>query len=477
MTISVQLLFEQDEEGVPVTGQRERDRIDPGLWLRADMRKVLSERDIAGVFRLLQRVGVSQRRIAALTGQSQSEISEILGGRQVVSYDVLARIADGLGVPRGQLGLAYDDLTAQMVGEPAPEPDDEDSRRLMARLAELTVGTGTVDPEAFEHPVAPFFTSPPERVGLADVARLEEVTAQLRAMDHEFGGGSCRDAVLTQLGWAQQLLRARVGEEAARALHLAVSELHLLAGWTPRRTGSTGMARLHFARALEHARYVDEASLTAKSLYCLGRLHVHHSWVAQAARLFTMAELAAQQSGFGRAVAMAQANLAWALALCGENRRAVDTSGRARDEFARAETAEAPRWLTFFDAAELQALRGTTLAALAEATPVQRSEAIERFSLSSALRELPQARPRAFELTALSWLLLDDGAVEQGIQVGHEAVTVASGVRSQRVIDRMKPLRERLIKRISDGDARDLAQRIQDLAPIERVPVPVEVST
>ena len=72
------------------------------------------------MFRLLQRVGVSQRRIAALTGQSQSEISEILGGRQVVSYDVLARIADGLGVPRGQLGLAYDDLTAQLVGEPDP---------------------------------------------------------------------------------------------------------------------------------------------------------------------------------------------------------------------------------------------------------------------------------------------------------------------------------------------------------------------
>ena len=50
---------------------RERDQVDPGLWLRADMRAVLAARDIAGVFRLLQRVGVSQRRIAALTGQSQ----------------------------------------------------------------------------------------------------------------------------------------------------------------------------------------------------------------------------------------------------------------------------------------------------------------------------------------------------------------------------------------------------------------------
>jgi len=188
--------------------------------------------------------------------------------------------------------------------------------------------------------------------------------------------------------------------------------------------------------------------------------------------MLLMGEVAAQHSGFGRAVAMIQANLAWAYAISGDIRRAIDTIGRARDEFARAEHAEVPRWLTFFDSAELQALRGTTLAALSTMTPQQRSEAIERFSLSSALRELPQARQRAFELTALSWLLLDDGAVAQGIQVGNDAVTVAAGVRSQRVVDRLEPLRERLMKRLSDGDARDLVERIRDLAPIDQVTVP-----
>jgi transcriptional regulator with XRE-family HTH domain len=44
---------------------------------------------------------VAQRRIAAITDQSQSEVSEIIAGRRVVvSYDVLVRISDGLGVPR-----------------------------------------------------------------------------------------------------------------------------------------------------------------------------------------------------------------------------------------------------------------------------------------------------------------------------------------------------------------------------------------
>jgi transcriptional regulator with XRE-family HTH domain len=72
------------------------------------MRTALAVRDVATVYRILQKHGVSQRRIATLAEQSQSEISEILAGRRVSSYDVLARIADGLGVPRGWMGLAFD---------------------------------------------------------------------------------------------------------------------------------------------------------------------------------------------------------------------------------------------------------------------------------------------------------------------------------------------------------------------------------
>jgi transcriptional regulator with XRE-family HTH domain len=80
------------------------------------MRRRLCERDIAGVYRLLQAHGVSQRAIAARTGQSQSEVSEIVAGRrQVVAYDVLVRIADGLVVPRGWMGLAYDETTVAYI--------------------------------------------------------------------------------------------------------------------------------------------------------------------------------------------------------------------------------------------------------------------------------------------------------------------------------------------------------------------------
>ena len=83
------------------------------VWDSEEMRFALRHRGIAQVYKLLQRHGVSQRRLAASTGQSQSEISDILAGRRVNAYDVLIRIADGLSVPRGWLGLAHVDVDAK----------------------------------------------------------------------------------------------------------------------------------------------------------------------------------------------------------------------------------------------------------------------------------------------------------------------------------------------------------------------------
>ena len=74
--------------------------IEPAAWEQPDMRAALAARDVGTVYRLLRQVGVSQRQIAALTGQSQSEVSEIIKGRQVIAYDVLVRLAVGLGIPR-----------------------------------------------------------------------------------------------------------------------------------------------------------------------------------------------------------------------------------------------------------------------------------------------------------------------------------------------------------------------------------------
>ncbi len=79
--------------------------VDPALYRRSDIRPILAARDIGALYRALRIAGLSQRQTAQLTGQSQPEVSEIAGGRQVIAYEVLDRIVNGLGIPRELMGM------------------------------------------------------------------------------------------------------------------------------------------------------------------------------------------------------------------------------------------------------------------------------------------------------------------------------------------------------------------------------------
>jgi len=447
--------------------RRPEGRLDPAVWQRHEMRLTLASRDIAGVFRLLQKIGVSQRRIASLTGQSQSEISEIMSGRQVMAYDVLVRIADGLGVPRGYLGLAYDPSTAALVesspGQAADE-EHEDPRRMLARVAQVTVGAVALDPETWWQPFERSTAPLPTQVGLSDVARLETIAVDLRALDNEYGGGACRDAVVAHAQSAQQLLRATISDDVGSRIYIALAELHLLAGWTSFDVGLYAPARRHFARALEQARYAEEPTLVAKVLYCLGRLHLHQGLTVEALRLFQLGQIAAQESGCALAISLVTANEAWAYALLGDTAQALAAVGRAKAEFGKGDPwHNPPRWIRFFDSAELQALIATTHAFLPDPTPKQRTCAIEGFRVSTALRELTMARSRAFELTNLAYCLFEDGQIDEAAKTGHEALDIAEQLRSSRVIDGLAPLHTSAERHAGRPEVRDLIERIDRL--------------
>ena len=105
---------------------REVSDIGPFIWQDEAVRRAIATRDVTAVYWYLVAAGVTQRWIADAVGQSPSEVSEILAGRQVQSYDVLVRVADCLGVPRGWMGLAYD---ASSPSVPSDEEVDEDVKR------------------------------------------------------------------------------------------------------------------------------------------------------------------------------------------------------------------------------------------------------------------------------------------------------------------------------------------------------------
>lgn len=72
------------------------------------MSDVLCSHDIGALFGFLATRGWSRTAIGTATGLDPNRVREIARRkRRVTSYEVLARIADGLGIERGLMGLAF----------------------------------------------------------------------------------------------------------------------------------------------------------------------------------------------------------------------------------------------------------------------------------------------------------------------------------------------------------------------------------
>lgn len=446
------------------------------VWQQREMRAALAARDISTVYRLLRRVGVSQRQIAALTGQSQSEVSEILKGRQVMAYDVLARIADGLGVPRGYMGLAYDEATATtVVGPPDDEHAEEDEsvkrRKFLSNTAAVMFGAAVFGQDQGPWLPSPAQTPAPGRVGLSDVRQIEASTKALRGLDYQYGGGACRDAVMAQLSWAQRMLDASCVDTVRPRLFTAVADLHNLAGWTSFDIDLVDSARYHFLRALELAKNAQNSSLLANVLYRMGRIYLEKDAPDDALKLFQLGQIAAQDSGSEIAVAVLCANEAWAYAKMGIVEQTHKMIKRAQDEFARSDLGRTPIWAKFFTETDVHAMTGTVFFSLSQACDGDRRPeagkhtriAIPHLQQAVEGYGLDMARSHAFNASMLAAAHIYDGDVSHGLRVGHQALKMAEDVKSARIATRLKPLQDAALRHGNNSESRDLAERISRL--------------
>jgi tetratricopeptide (TPR) repeat protein len=385
-----------------------------------------------------------------------------------MAYDVLTRISDGLGAPRGYLGLAYDaDTTARIAqaAERTPGPSEDDEREqvkaLLSHAAEVAVGVdGTPDPRWRAETSGP--TPVPDRVGASDVEQIEKVTAALRSADYQYGGGACREAVLAQARWVDRLLGVTASDQVRLRLHVSLADLHNLAGWTSLDVARYSAARAHFAQALTHARQANDTSLLANVLYRTGRLHLHRGMTGEALRFFQLGQIAAQDSGCTQTVAMLCANEAWAYALLGDAAQAMRSLDRAGDELARSDPATAAPWVRFFTPIDLQALSGMAHLQLARTGGDHISRARDYLERSIVGRSEGMTRSKTFEVTALATACLLEDDVETGVQLGWTAVELADQVRSTRVRERLQPLRDQAAV-TAGGGAADLAQHLNSV--------------
>ncbi|MPZ64949.1 MAG: helix-turn-helix domain-containing protein [Pseudonocardiaceae bacterium] len=238
------------------------------ITVTADVRTALARHDITTAYRLLIESGIPQREIAQATGQSQSEVSDIRAGRRVLGYDVLVRIADGLGVERGLMGLGwgptgrYDEARARAAGELGAEEVTEAVKRrnfVMAVAGAVTWGHPVLREllDAPSNAPAPVL---PTKLAASDVTALRDLTATMRTLARQYGGQA--DAIGTTARNYTRLLTVP-GTDAVKAqLGSALAELHTVAGWAYHDVMAPDAARAHFGRAMELGRCARDSYAT-----------------------------------------------------------------------------------------------------------------------------------------------------------------------------------------------------------------------
>jgi transcriptional regulator with XRE-family HTH domain len=432
--------------------------LDPDLLNLPSLRAALFHHDISRVYQILVREGISQRRIAELVGQSQSEVSEIINGRQVQGYDVLLRIANGLGVPRGAMGLAYDGDST----EPAAEEVDEDvERRNFLAIAGAIVFGSPVFGDPHPLTLRDVALAPPARVDPSDVSAFEQTVARLNVLDRESGGMAAREALAATAKTGETLLSAQATSDVHTRLRYAVSEAHRLAGWASGDIGLVDHCRYHMHRALDFAQ--GDPARVAAILASAADMEKHAGDPNAALKLLQVAETGIDPGADPQASAVLAGLSASAYLSLGHADLARRQVARSRELFADANPASSLPFFSFY---------GPGHGLLAASSSKLANYDVARTDIVNALRTRPSydVRCNALDTIVLATVALNAGEASIGVPEARRALSLVTQVGSQRARDRLSPMIQALAAR-PDATSRELAVHARRVSqvPSQRV--------
>ncbi|MGW3584613.1 regulator [Streptomyces rubiginosohelvolus] len=273
---------------------------------------------------------------------------------------------------------------------------------------------------------------PGQRVGAGDVTALRSVGELFRTLDHAYGGGHARQALVRYLEHeAEPMLRGTYGETTGRRLFAAVADLTRLAGWTSYDIAAHGLAQRYFVQALRLAQAAGDRGYGAYVLLTMSRQAVYLGHGREAVQLARVA-----QQGIGSAApplvqALLHAVEARGHAVLGEARSCTAALTRAEHALETARPGdEAPHWARAFDEAQLADELGHCHRDLQ-----QYRAAAQHAERSLQLRAPAYARSRLFCRVVLASARLGLGELEQACQLGAEAAQQAAEMRSVRATE------------------------------------------
>ncbi|GAA0462209.1 regulator [Streptomyces sp. NPDC046215] len=282
---------------------------------------------------------------------------------------------------------------------------------------------------------------PGGRVSMGDISALRSVGELFRTLDHAYGGGHARQALVRYLEHeAEPMLRGTYGEATGRRLFAAVADLTRLAGWTSYDIAAHGLAQRYFVQALRLAQAAGDRSYGSYVLITMSRQAVYLGHGREAVQLARVA-----QQGVGSGAPSVVQSLLHAVearghGVLGEVRACSASLARAERALETSRPGDdVPYWARFFDEAQLADEFGHCHRDLQ-----QYRAAAQHAERSLQLRSAAYARSRLFCRVVLATARLGLGELEQACALGAEAAAQAAEMRSVRALEYVRDFERRL---------------------------------
>lgn len=282
---------------------------------------------------------------------------------------------------------------------------------------------------------------PGQRVSHGDIAALRSVGELFRALDHAYGGGHARQALVRYLEHeAEPMLRGSYGEQVGRRLFAATADLTRLAGWTAYDIAAHGLAQRYFVQSLRLAQAAGDRAYGSYVLVTMSRQAVYLGHGREAVQLARVAQQGVGASAAPAVQALLHAAEARGHGVLGEVRACTASLARAERALEAARPGEeVPYWARFFDEAQLADEFGHCHRDLQ-----QYRAAVQHAERSLQLRGSGFARSRLFCRVVLATARLGLGEIDQACALGAEAAQAAAEMRSVRAHEYVRDFERRL---------------------------------
>ena len=463
------------------------------VFARADVLDACRNRDLGIVIDVLGHHGVTQGRIAGLTGIPQGRLSEYKNHiRRPKHTSIFEDFANGVMMPpaaRQALGLSPGQLVKTSASGPLPDhglsdvglayPDapmkatENIARLWRADLDNAGLIEARLEPAAWTDASLGWLVDPGQRpdsentsgvrIGLADVVRFRATVEMFGQLDDRFGGGHGRQALIQYLHTdASRLLHGRYSGDVGRALFAAAAEATLLAAWMCYDSApESALAQRYFIQALALAEAGDDRLLGASILDAMSHQATYTGRFSEAANLARAAMAGTRGIATATLTSHFHAMEARALARLGDAKGCDRAMADAVSAFERRKPEDDPAWIRYFDEAELSAEFGHCLRDLG------RHEDAARYASTSLVTVDDGSFMRSdfFVMIVLADAHLAAGDVERACRVALNALTAGEQIRSARCIGYLQEFHQRLT---SAGENRAAAE-FSEQAKISRL--------